>query len=656
MAKLTAIGASGDRAEYQLSAVVVVGRAETSSLVLPYPTVSREHCRFDITDDGAFLTDLGSRTGTLVNGKTIDRALLRDGDQILIADRAFVFRSEAGPPLRSEARQGTTGDTLLGWIDRGGSTVSMIGSVSDVHAEGMTLAVAADLEADEAPSTGANAHQRLRVIYEVANAISSLHEPQELLPEVMRQIFSIFAQAERGFILLQSAKIPESYEAALICKRDQREGEIIEMPLSSAVYRKVIEERQAVLTADAMSDPRFRERVSVHMLQIRSMMAVPLICRGEVLGMINIDNTETRTGFTREDLDLLRSIAPQVAIAVKNAALVRELVTEAERRISLARYLSPDLVEKIIANEITIADSGELKQGTVFFSDIIGFTSLSEKLAPREVFEKLNRYFAVMQEIIFRLGGTVDKFQGDAIMAFWGVLAPVEGKERKAVQAALEMQNALYDFNRRERLEGAQEIRMGIGLNTGELIAGNVGSDAKIEYTVLGENVNLASRIEGQAGRYQVLISETTLNAIRPQVSAVRFPPVNLKNVSRAITLYGVRGIQGEEPGRMTLCMGAALGRPNGETVEVHIISGREHDGEGLQFWLASADAIPLDADQLRLNLQEKPSLAPVPCQVVPDGTRVCVMVEAPPDELAYLVTPGTVIESDLSLDELKRA
>ena len=671
MPKLIVANGASRGTEYIIQDSVTIGRADDSSIIIPDPRVGRQHTKISTTPQGMVLEDMGSRNGTFLNGKPIQRAILRQGDHIAVCDTTFVFHDDRPPPPARRpgppSKDGGIQHTMLGAHDLGGSKLEVVHEAPGL--QGVNVSIAADfgemMEQSPAWADAKKATERLRLMVKVATAISTLHEPKELLREVMNQLFAIFPQADRGFIMLRASD--GKYVEAEIRKRDQAPGEVVQIQHSQGVLDEVIKKRRAVLSSDAMTDERFSKSESIMNLQIRSMIAVPLMSRDEVLGLIHLDSMTGGRTFSEDDLGLLNTIAPQVAIAVKNSQLVSEVKQETERRSSLARYISADLVDKII--DMDIGTEGELKYGTVFFSDIIGFTAMSEKISAKEVMIKLNRYFHVMVDTIFKFGGTIGKFQGDAIMAFWGVLAPLEHGELQAVQAALNMQNALYRFNCELLKEGQDPIRMGIGLNSGDFVAGNLGSEQKIEYTVIGRNVNLAQRIEAQAGRYQVFISESTLQKIRPYVTAIKFPPQALKNVEDLVPIYCVRGIVPELEASltsgMTLDLTAVISPPDSEIeLDVHIIWGRDcDDGSLLLDVISYSELPPANALlELKLRLQEKPSLPLANgrvAQVFPaegdELPRARVMIPEPPVQLMELVMPGSVLLSDVQLDEMVR-
>ena len=566
--------------------------------------------------------------------------------------------------------------TMLGGLNLGASDIAVSDENDDVPPPAMNVSMAANIgdmmkQGSSAWADAKKANERLLTMLKVATAISSLHEPEELLNEVMSQIFQIFPQADRGFVMLQKQEGSSEMVPALIRKRDQKEGEEVKATLSKAVISEVVEKRNAVLTSDAMSDERFSERMSIMNLQIRSMMSVPLMSRDEVLGMMHVDSSSGRS-FTEDDLNLLNTIAPQVSIAIKNVSLMGHVKEETERRASLARYLSPDLVDQILDEGISLSIGGEMRYGTVFFSDIIGFTPLTKKIGAEAVMNKLNRYFHVMEEIIFRYQGTIDKFQGDAIMAFWGVLAPLEFGELQAVQAALEMQNAMYMFNSELDREGQDQIQMGIGLNSGEFVAGNLGSEKKLEFTVIGENVNLAARIESKGYPYVVLISESTFQKVRAYCVALKFPPIRLKGIDTPVGLYAVRGIlpkpDADPAEGLILCAQGALVIDGDVEQEIHVVWGRDSD-EGIVLDLVSHYALPPagSACTLKFGIQEKETMPPAQAVITQNFEpqenesgqlslpRIRINIEDPDPMLMELMMPGSVLTADMGVEEIKR-
>jgi class 3 adenylate cyclase/HAMP domain-containing protein len=219
---------------------------------------------------------------------------------------------------------------------------------------------------------------------------------------------------------------------------------------------------------------------------------------------------------------------------------VEEQVAQIERASSLKRYLSPQVAESMLAGTLDVNLSSRRKHLTVFFSDIRGFTALSERLEPEDLVDILNQYLSAMTEIVFKHGGTLDKYIGDAIMVFFGDPVPHEDHASRAVKMALEMRARLAEL-RHQWFVGIEEtLTVGMGISTGYVTVGNIGSAARMEYTVLGNHVNLASRLADRAKAGQILISERTLVATRHLVEAREIDEVALEGVSRPIKIYEI--------------------------------------------------------------------------------------------------------------------
>lgn len=234
-----------------------------------------------------------------------------------------------------------------------------------------------------------------------------------------------------------------------------------------------------------------------------------------------------------------------------SGAMVGNYLTEGreKRRVRdlFGRYVSPDYVSQLADNYQNVKLGGERLPVTLLFSDIRGFTSLSEKLDPETVIEMLNAYLDKMAEVVFRHGGTLDKFIGDAVMAFWNAPVPVEDHARRAVEAALDMLEELEALNASWEATGAQtQLRIGIGVNTGEAIVGNIGSlTRKLDYTAIGDTVNLASRLEGLNKEYgsSIIVSEATLAALPADAYDARaIDEVKVKGKEQAVKIYELLG------------------------------------------------------------------------------------------------------------------
>jgi class 3 adenylate cyclase len=263
----------------------------------------------------------------------------------------------------------------------------------------------------------------------------------------------------------------------------------------------------------------------------------------EVLGLMQIDTPDRGKAFAKEDLELALAVSQQAAIALNNATLLKRIKDEASTRSNLMRFLPGPVAQQVIDGKLDIALGGRTCHGTILFSDIIGFTRMSESLHPEQVVKLMNAYFQRMVPCIQHNAGSVDKFMGDAIMAVWGVPIDKGDSAYHGVEAALAMQNALIGFNSLQAEAGEPQVEMGIGLNTGALTAGNIGFDQRIEYTVLGDTVNTAQRLESNASGKQILISLGTWNELKGAGYGLAMPPLRVKNKADPVKTVSLRGL-----------------------------------------------------------------------------------------------------------------
>ena len=214
-------------------------------------------------------------------------------------------------------------------------------------------------------------------------------------------------------------------------------------------------------------------------------------------------------------------------------------------RSTFGRYLSNEVVEELLESPRGLEMSGEMREVTLLVSDLRGFTSLSSTLSPREVITILNRYLEAMVEIIARYRGTVDEIQGDGILVFFGAPLVACDDPQRAVACAIEMQNKMAEINREQLRDNLPDLAMGIGINTGEVVVGNIGSKKRTKYGAVGTAINTAYRIESYTTGGQILISPNTYERVRSQVRIRQTMEVQFKGIDRLLTLYDVSGMEG---------------------------------------------------------------------------------------------------------------
>jgi adenylate cyclase len=384
------------------------------------------------------------------------------------------------------------------------------------------------------------------ILVQVAKTLISVDDVETVLGTVMDLIFE-YLPVDRGFLLLEEE---DGLKLRISRLKSSSRMTTDGAPYSRTIVDMVVRQKVAVLTSDAQTDERFEAGMSIRIQQIRSAMCAPLWSRDSVIGVIHVDSPMHVGSFTEKDLDLLTALANFAAVAIERARL-RERVEE-ERRIRgrLERYHSPQVIEEIIAHaEATGAREVALtKSVTVLFADLVGFTSWSEKMAAGELASLLTRFFTLASEAIFSQDGTIDKFIGDAVMAFFG--APIDQPDHavRAVSAALKVQEEMSAWNSERAALGEFPVAVRIALNTGEVIVGEIGSERRVDYTVLGNAVNVAARMEEfVAGAGDIVIGPGTYQAVKNRFEVAQMGQFALKGLSAQVPMYKVLGSLSED-------------------------------------------------------------------------------------------------------------
>ena len=515
----------------------VVGRAVTSDLPIYDPTVSRRHAEVSLSDGGVRVHDLGSSNGTFVNGTKVSDTVVGDGDVVTFGKIAFKVQ-EVTPPSARPAVPTDAGfaqrppppeATIVRQVALEDSgelkekvTTPRRSSASQLKLEGESI--------DERQA------EKLSLLLDISKELSKQQDVDRLLEKVVDITFKVM-NVDRVSILMLEGK-----EDDLVPRVSQnRLGDSGGARVPQSIARRAVDERLAILTDNAAADDRFKGK-SIVMQSVRSAMCTPLMgSEGNVLGIIYVDNMTATNSFGDEDLEFLIAFSGIAAVAIENSQLTERIQREAVVLSNFQRYFAPDLAEQI-ANQVDQVQLGGAKRPVVvFFSDIRGFTSMSETMTPDEIATLLTEYFTEMVEIVFEHGGTLDKFMGDAIMALWGAPIAHDDDADRAIRAAIQQQEMLTELNEKWANDGRPQVEIGIGINFGEVFAGNIGSDRRLEYTVIGDAVNTASRLCSQASAGEILISEPFYQILKNPPEVESLEPLDLKGKAQAVPVYRVK-------------------------------------------------------------------------------------------------------------------
>ncbi len=496
---------------------LLAGRSPDCSLEVPDPNASRKHT--NLVYDGASLavSDNGSSNGTFLNDVRIAQStVVHHGDVVRLGETRIRIQRVSG-------RATTAGESIFQLKDQDtdlSSSIVMSLAESPRHAGTEVLAA------------------RLNAIMRVSQALANIRDREAVFRSIIDALFEVFPQADRGFLLEGSSS--ESLRPAHYRVRGRDTGEA--PSVSKSICRKALESHSAFLF-NAQDAGDFDQGMSIVSLRIRSAMTIPLMVDTQVMGLLQIDTGDPARVFTQEDLELAVTTSRLAAAALHNADLLAKVERETTTRNNLLRFLPRPVAEQALSGNLNLNLGGALCPGTIVFSDVIGFTRLSEKLAPSDVIKMMNDYFAVMVPCIERENGWVDKFIGDAVMAVWGIpFDPNGASAAQAVHASLAMQNALAGFNSLQRAAGKPELAMGVGLNTGQVVAGNIGVDQGMQYSLLGDTVNTAARIQHASIRSQVMVSDATFTALKGAGFGVAMPALMVRNKAAALTIFCLRG------------------------------------------------------------------------------------------------------------------
>ncbi|MGH7763870.1 MAG: adenylate/guanylate cyclase domain-containing protein, partial [Candidatus Dormibacteraceae bacterium] len=305
---------------------------------------------------------------------------------------------------------------------------------------------------------------------------------------------------------------------------------------SRTVIEQVVMTGQAVVSTDASLDDRFKGKQSVILQNLRSIIAVPLVTKDKVIGAVYVDNPFRAAIFEEKDKEFLQAISDLAAIAIDNA---RQYQRSEFLRELFELHVNKQVTDYVLAHAEpdTMMLAGERRKVTILNSDIAGFSRLSQSMGAEELVEFLNEYFRRMIEVVLAHGGNIDKFQGDGMLVAFGAPNPMHDHAEQALKAAQGMVREIDRLNRELVAHGKPAISVGIGLDTGEVVAGHVGSKRRLEFTLIGVPVNNAAYLS-KVRPARVLLSEATREELPPGIEVSGLDAMLLKGATSPQPIY----------------------------------------------------------------------------------------------------------------------
>lgn len=477
-------GQSSERRVPLLGPVVSIGRVEDNDIVLGHLSTSRRHARIETTGEEVTILDLESRNGTWVNGRRVQRAPLHTGDEVRLGDVDMRYDGGSLTSFSSTVEFSPSAANSFGrLLGRGPSSLNLPTAERD-----------------------ARMRDKLQLLLEASEQLASLDTVDNVLHRIVGLVGRVFDVDRISVLMLDEAGV-------LVERAGRHPPGTGAAAYSQTIARYIADRRVAAVFMDTQLDERVRQSESIADQVIRSSMAAPLIAHDQLLGVLYVDNLYVAERFTEEDLQFLGGLAAQAALAIENGLLYQRIAREAVLRQNLLRFFPEAIATRILANEGSGLPTVDV-EATVLFCDITDFTGLSARLPPREVVEVLNIYFPQLAEVVFRHQGTLEKYIGDALVAVWGAPFAMADDADRALRAAVEIQRGLVIVNERLASRGVS-LAVHVGLNTGRVAAGNIGSERYVQYAAIGDATNVSARLCGLARAGEIVMAETTRVRLR---------------------------------------------------------------------------------------------------------------------------------------------
>jgi adenylate cyclase len=548
-------------------AVYGVGRAKENDIVLNDRRVSRKHAQITADDSNFKIIDGYEENGQLkrsinrilVNGLPRFEKILEQGDVITIGETKLEFRkifveksietlanAVLKTVLETEVDVPPEKNKNVSYDDKPLGHTQVLISANEIIGRRSHLSIESPIATPEEIKNLRRKAKVLEMLFEMSKVLGTVFDLKEIFERATDLIFR-GTPADRVVALLADESVDGKiigyslYPIAVKARGADLEKLSEKLTISRTITQKVMREKVALLSQDAKTDEQFMGVDSIVAQGVRSTICAPLITESNVHGVFYADRLDPFSEFSSDDLELISAVAAQTAVTVETVKAHKRLAREEVARANYSRFMPEYVVKQLLEKPDSFRLGGINQTITVLFSDIRGFTTISENANPEKIVGLLNLYFTAMSEIIFAHGGTLDKYIGDGLMAIFGAPNATPEDAANAVKTAAAMQTRLLSLNQELEAKGFGQIAVGIGLHTGEATIGYIGSEQRSEYTAIGDTVNLAARLESNAKGGQILISEATAQAAENLFPLVAHDPLTVKNRLQPVTLFEVK-------------------------------------------------------------------------------------------------------------------
>ncbi|MEC4807426.1 MAG: adenylate/guanylate cyclase domain-containing protein [Jaaginema sp. PMC 1080.18] len=510
----------------------IIGRLPECDLCLPFSEISRQHSRLYCNPSGQWhIEDLGSTNGTVLNQQELKQPHPLTSHDVIQMGNVFlavrVVSSRPTPPPKPLPTSHNPGQTILR-------------NAEELQKEWIKVE---DSNSNDTQTTHHRTISRLKYLVEIAKDLNSAESLDAIFQQVQAVVFRELTNIQRLALLVdvEGTGHLKLMDAAARNELPEESATYSNSWIGRSICEKVFREKVAIKSVDAQQDARFQGEQSILVKGIRGALAVPLWDTNKVVGVLYADANLTLKGTDAsndEDLSFFSTLANLVAYSVQRWLLTQKLQGEAKIRQQLERYHSPSVVQQLMA--VGALENGRIKpveaDMSIIFADLVGFSEMSERMTPSGISELLDRFFEEMLQSVFAAGGTLDKFIGDCIMAFFGAPEPQMDHADRAVRAAMGMLDRLDTLNA-DRV-WPEPLQLRIAINSGRAVVGDVGSTQRVDYTVLGGTVNVAARMEGICPPSECVISEATYRRLRHRDGFGSIGEHRFKGIDRPIKVF----------------------------------------------------------------------------------------------------------------------